>query len=111
MITRFYRINFLEKADLKSSYKQNLAEDGQTKLIEVQNSDLTGTNDYSLVKITCDTAEECDLTMQSLVYDGKFNGYAVSVERLGIEVGSENEYFNYMWNSMLRGLNSKYDFE
>ena len=39
------------------SYIQDFSENGMTRIIEVENSDKTGTNDYSFVRITRDTAD------------------------------------------------------
>lgn len=51
-------------------------EDG-TRIIEVQNADKTGTNDYSIVIITRNTAEECEQEFWGQVSDGIFENYRV----------------------------------
>ena len=63
-VTRTWRVYGVPGHRLKNtfqpSYKDNFSnsEDG-TRIIEVQNSDITGTNQYSVVKITRDTRELC----------------------------------------------------
>lgn len=54
------------------SHTNDFSEDGKTRIIEVENSDKTGTNDYSLVRITADTAEECERELQGQLGDGIF---------------------------------------
>ena len=47
------------------------------------NSDITGTNDYSLVKITRNTEEECELEIIGQVSDGIFENSRIGkVERV-----------------------------
>lgn len=43
-----------------------------TRIVEIQNSDKTGTNDYSLVRITRNTAEECKEELDGQISDGIF---------------------------------------
>lgn len=58
------------------TYDFSCKEDG-TRIIEVQNADKTGTNDYSIVKITRDTAEECEKEFWGQVSDGIFENCRV----------------------------------
>lgn len=44
-------------------------------LIEVDNADKTGTNDYAVVKITCDNAEACSRELFGQITDGIFENY------------------------------------
>ena len=55
------------------SYTYNFSspEEG-TRILEVRNSDLTGTNDYSLVIITRNTAKECMDELSGQLSDGIF---------------------------------------
>lgn len=43
-----------------------------TRIFEVINSDKTGTNDYSIIRITRDTAEECEAELEGQLSDGYF---------------------------------------
>lgn len=55
------------------------------RIIEVENSDKTGTNDYSVVRITRNTFAECKEEMSGQITDGIFENFAVG--RV-IEVGA-----------------------
>lgn len=55
------------------SYKYDFSneEDG-VRIIEVENSDKTGTNEYSIVRITRNTAKECGEELDGQLSDGIF---------------------------------------
>ena len=42
------------------------------RIFEAENSDKTGTNEYSIIKITRNTEEECDDEMEGQISDGYF---------------------------------------
>lgn len=46
-------------------------------IIEVENSDKTGTNDYSIVRITADTEQACIDELDGQISDGIFENYRV----------------------------------
>ncbi len=48
-----------------------------TRIVELMNSDKTGTNDYSIVRITRDTAELCEQELNGQVSDGIFENCRV----------------------------------
>lgn len=50
----------------------DLSYEGKTRIIEVFNSDETGTNDFSILRITCDTEIECDTEFYGQLFDGVF---------------------------------------
>lgn len=52
-------------------YDWSNSENG-TRIVELQNADTTGTNDYSVVIITRDTEELCDLELEGQLSDGIF---------------------------------------
>lgn len=54
------------------SYKYDFSGNGVTRIIEVENSDKTGTNEYSIVRITRDTAQECYNELCGQITDGIF---------------------------------------
>ncbi len=43
-----------------------------TRIVELQNADITGTNDYTVVIITRDTEELCDREFDGQLSDGIF---------------------------------------
>lgn len=61
-----------QRESFRNSYKYDFSESGKTRIIEVLNSDKTGTNDYSIVRITRDTEQECDLEFDGQLTDGIF---------------------------------------
>lgn len=56
------------------------------RIIEVENSDKTGTNEYSIVRITRNTVAECKAEMSGQITDGIFEN-----SRVGrvIEIGAD----------------------
>lgn len=76
MVTKGYKVygvhGHRQRESFFPSRKHDFTKDGKTRIIEIQNSDITGTNEYSIVKITCDTAEECEREIWGQVSDGIF---------------------------------------
>lgn len=62
------------------SYKYDFSneEDG-IRIIEVENADKTGTNEYSIIRITRNTAKECELEFRGQLFDGVFENSRVGV--------------------------------
>lgn len=59
----------------ESFFKSHIVDctDGENiRIIEVENSDKTGTNEYSIVRITRNTAEECEDELEGQITDGIF---------------------------------------
>lgn len=54
------------------SYKYNWSNEKLVRIIEVFNSDKTGTNDYSIIAITRNSEEECFEELWGQIYDGIF---------------------------------------
>lgn len=54
------------------SYAYDFSHGDNVRIIEVDNSDKTGTNEYSIVRITRNTAEECENELDGQVSDGIF---------------------------------------
>ena len=48
-----------------------------TRIFEADNFDKTGTHDYSLIRITRNTWEECDEEMEGQISDGYFENARV----------------------------------
>lgn len=76
MITRTWKVygadGHRQRESFFNSHKHDFTEDNNIKIIEVQNSDQTGTNEYSIIKITRNTAEECLETLEGQLSDGIF---------------------------------------
>ena len=56
MVTKSWKVyGFLghrQRESFNKSYKWDFSEDDNVRIIEVENSDKTGTNDYTIVRIT-----------------------------------------------------------
>lgn len=80
-VTRIWKVygseGHRQKESFSDSYKYDFSNDSEgTRIVEVLNSDITGTNKYSVVKITRDSYEECDDEFWGQVSDGIFENCA-----------------------------------
>lgn len=66
-----------QRESFNNSYKYDFSTENNTRIIEVLNADTTGTNDYSVVKITRNTPEECDREFRGQLTDGIFENSRV----------------------------------
>lgn len=75
-ITRAWKIygkdGHRQRESFGESYRLDFTEDNNIHVLEVLNSDITGTNEYSIFVITRNTAEECESTLLSQIEDGAF---------------------------------------
>ena len=80
MVTRAWevygRAGHRQRESFCESYVYDFSKNGKTRIIAVHNSDKTGTNDYSLIIITRDTAQECEDEFYGQLYDGVFENSA-----------------------------------
>lgn len=53
------------------------SKNGKTRILEIFNQDKTGTNDYSILKITCDTLSEVESELDGQLSDGIFENFRV----------------------------------
>ncbi len=62
-----------QRESFEKSYKWDFSDkvDG-VRILDVENSDKTGTNDYTLVRITRNTAQECEDELWGQITDGIF---------------------------------------
>lgn len=76
MVTKSWKVyGFLghrQRESFNKSYKWDFSEDDNVRIIEVENSDKTGTNDYTIVRITRNTVEECEAELNGQISDGIF---------------------------------------
>ena len=76
MKTRTWKIYGREGHRQRESFNQSCKYDftkgNDTRIIEVDNSDKTGTNEYSVVRITRNTNEECLSELEGQMSDGIF---------------------------------------
>ena len=76
MVTRTWRVYGVEghrqRESFNNSYVYDFSENGRTRVIAVFNADTTGTNDYTIVRIIRDTADECREELEGQITDGIF---------------------------------------
>lgn len=61
-----------QRESFEKSYTYDFSKANDIRIISVFNSDATGTNDYSLVVITRETAELCKEELEGQLSDGIF---------------------------------------
>lgn len=65
------------------SKRYNWTKDGNVRIVELLNSDIAGTNNFSIIRITRNTAEECERELEGRLSGGPFEnvrtGEAVEV--------------------------------
>ena len=75
-VTRAWKVYGLpghrQRESFCSSYRYDFSEGDDIRIIEVLNSDKTGTNDYSIIRITRNTAAECEAEFEGQLSDGVF---------------------------------------
>ncbi len=75
-VTRQWKVYGLEGHRQRESFfpsrKYDFTNGNKYRMIEILNSDSTGTNDYSIVKITRNTKQECYEELEGQLSDGVF---------------------------------------
>lgn len=75
-ITKIWKVYGAEghrqRLSFGESARYDFSRDGKIRIIEIETADKTGTNDYVIVKITRDTADECDRELDGQLSDGFF---------------------------------------
>ncbi len=76
MTTRTWKVyganGHRQRVSFFQSFVWDFTKGDDIRIIEVQNSDITNTNDYSIIKITRNTAEECERELWGQITDGIF---------------------------------------
>jgi flagellar basal body rod protein FlgG len=76
------------------SRKMDFSEGEEIRVIEILNSDVTGTNDYSIIKITRNTYDECQDELNGQISDGIFeNSNVGKIEEVLEKSQTEGEYY------------------
>lgn len=79
MTTRAWRVygreGHRQRTSFFKSIRWDFSEGEDIRIIEVDNCDKTGTNDYSLVRITRNTAAECEQELEGQLSDGYWENY------------------------------------
>lgn len=75
-VTRTWRVygqsGHRQRESFHTSRHWDFSDEENIRIIDVQNADQTGTNEYSIVRITCNTAEECKAELDGQLSDGLF---------------------------------------
>ena len=75
-VTRVWKVYGLpghrQRESFFESVKYNFSEADDVRIIELENSDKTGTNEYTIIRITRNTSAEAESELQSQLYDGAF---------------------------------------
>lgn len=66
-----------QRESFNKSCKYDFSENGKVRILEVKNSDKTGTNDYSIIRITRNSSEECEEELHGQLSDGIFENSRV----------------------------------
>lgn len=78
-MTRTWRVYGAEghrqRTSFFASVRWDFSKDDDIRIIEIDNADKTGTNEYSVIRITRNTAEECATELEGQLYDGYFENY------------------------------------
>lgn len=81
MVTKAYKVygrdGHRQGASFLASVDYEIRKKDTSVLIIIENSDLTGTHNYSLVTIIAESAEECRDTLDAQISDGYFENYHV----------------------------------
>ena len=91
------------------SVKHDFSEGDDVRLLALYNSDLTGTNDFSVIEITRNTAEECVSEFNGQLSDGVFENSIIGryeeidvVEFLGVLLDGEIKFFRESYDEMTK---------
>lgn len=112
MVTRAYRVygfdGHRQRESFYSSKHYDFSENGYTRILDVLNADKTGTNAYTILRITRDTAELVENELDGQLSDGIFENCSVGevhevkdqkeldrIERLANEVKEKAEEEDY----------------
>ena len=75
-ITRSWKVygseGHRQRESFNNSYSYDFSSEGNVRKITVENSDVTGTNEYSIIRIERNTFEECERELYGQIYDGIF---------------------------------------
>lgn len=76
MVTRAWKVygsfGHRQRMSFTESIIWNFTRGDDIRIIEVDNADKTGTNDFSIIRITRNTAEECERELNGQISDGYF---------------------------------------
>ena len=81
MTTRIWKVygaqGHRQRTSFEPSFIYDWSNENQTKIVEIENADKTGTNEYSIIKITTDSAADCEKEFFAQLSDGIFENSRV----------------------------------
>lgn len=80
-----------QKESFCDSHSHDFSTEDKVRILEVENFDKTGAHEYTIVRITRDTAEECLDEFWGQVTDGIFENYRVGTLAEIMQDGTEIE--------------------
>lgn len=83
MITRTWKVYGIPGHRQRTSFGESVKCDwsvgDDVRIVELINSDKTGTNDYTIIRITRNTPEECQKELDGQISDGFFENSRVGI--------------------------------
>lgn len=80
-VTRTWKVYGADGHRQKVSFTPSAAYDwsseGDIRKVALENADMTGTNEYTIIRITRNTAEECERELDGQISDGFFENCVV----------------------------------
>ena len=76
-----------QRASFAPSATFDWSSEGDVRKVALENADMTGTNEYVIIRITRNTAEECERELDGQISDGFFENCVVGKV---IEISSQN---------------------
>ena len=80
-VTRTYKVyganGHRQAESFNASTCYDWSDGGSIRIVSTQNADVTGTNEYSIVRITRNTAEDCERELWGQIRDGIFENCRV----------------------------------
>lgn len=90
-VTRTWKVYGADGHRQKASFAPSAAHDwssgGDVRKVALENADMTGTNECTIIRITRNTAEECERELDGQISDGFFESCVVGKV---IEIPSKN---------------------
>ncbi len=76
-----------QKASFAPSAVYDWSAEGNARKVALENADMTGTNEYTIIRITRNTTDECERELDGQISDGFFENCVVGKV---IEIPSKN---------------------
>lgn len=90
-VTRTWRVygadGHRQKASFAPSAVYDWSTEGNARKVALENADMTGTNEYTIIRITRNTTDECERELDGQISDGFFENCVVGKV---IEIPSKN---------------------